>query len=250
MVDNSLPIARVARELGVNDTTLGFWVKAYRKKSAGQPLPAGMPDGERVRELERRNRELEMESVPQKSRGVLREGAPVSEKYAFIDAECATRAGDEACAPTITQMCEWMAVSKSGCYDWRSRPQSASAERRELLKIKIQALFEANNEEYGYRRIHAALVRGGEQADDETVRRLMRELGLEPCQPRPWRHSLTEQDGQAGPIPDLVSRDFTAEKPGQKMVGDITYIPTWQGWLYLALVIGLRDAENSRLGDG
>lgn len=60
MTDNSLPIAQVARELGINDTTLGFWVKDYRKKIAGQP-PAGMPDEERVRELERRNRELEME---------------------------------------------------------------------------------------------------------------------------------------------------------------------------------------------
>jgi transposase len=61
VVDNSLPIAQVARDLGVNDTTLGFWVKAYRKQCAGQPLPAGMPDDERMRELERRNRELEME---------------------------------------------------------------------------------------------------------------------------------------------------------------------------------------------
>jgi transposase-like protein len=63
VVDNSLPIAQVARELGVNDTTLGFWVKAYRKKLAGQPLPADMPDAERLRELERRNRELEMENA-------------------------------------------------------------------------------------------------------------------------------------------------------------------------------------------
>ena len=61
VVDNSLPIAQVARELGVNDTTLGFWVKAYRKKLAGQPLPESMPADERLRELERRNRELEME---------------------------------------------------------------------------------------------------------------------------------------------------------------------------------------------
>jgi transposase-like protein len=61
VVDNSLPIAQVARELGVNDTTLGFWVKAYRKKLAGQPIPESVPDDERVRELERRNRELEME---------------------------------------------------------------------------------------------------------------------------------------------------------------------------------------------
>jgi transposase len=63
VVDNSLPIAQVARELGINDTTLGFWVKAYRKKLAGEPVPAGMPDQERIKELERRNRELEMENA-------------------------------------------------------------------------------------------------------------------------------------------------------------------------------------------
>ena len=160
----------------------------------------------------------------------------MSAKYAFVDAEHATLAGDEACAPTVTQMCEWLGISKSGYYEWRSRPRSAAAERRELLKIRIRALFEFNNEEYGYRRLHAALVRGGERCSPELVRALMRELGLEPCQPRPWRRSLTEQ-GQAGPIPDLVNRDFTSGKPGQKMVGDITYIPTWEGWLYLATVI-------------
>jgi len=161
----------------------------------------------------------------------------VNEMYAFIDAECATPAGDKACSPGVAQMCEWLEISKSGYYDWRSRPKSAAAKRRELLKIKVKALFDANNEEYGYRRVHAALVRGGEQADDETVRGLMRELHLEPCQPKPWRRSLTDQDGQAGPIPDLVNRDFSADKPGLKMVGDITYIPTWEGWLYLATVI-------------
>jgi transposase InsO family protein len=159
----------------------------------------------------------------------------VSDKFAFIDAECAA-APAEGDAPTVVQMCGWLGVSKSGYYDWRSRPQSAAAKRRGLLKIKVRALFEANNEEYGYRRMHQALVRGGEQCSPELVRELMRELGLQPCQPRPWRHSLTEQ-GPAGPIPDLVKRDFSARKPGEKMVGDITYIPTWDGWLYLATVI-------------
>lgn len=162
----------------------------------------------------------------------------MSEKYTFIDAEYAEASDhDTAAAPTAAQMCTWLGVSKSGYYEWRSRPQSAARKRRELLKIKIKTLFEANNEEYGYRRMHQALVRGGEQVDDETVRKIMRELGLEPCQPRPWRRSLTEQDGLAGPIPDLVDRDFTANKPGAKMVGDITYISTWEGWLYLATVI-------------
>jgi transposase InsO family protein len=160
----------------------------------------------------------------------------VTERYSAIDAECVNGPA-EGDAPAIGVMCELLEVSPSGFHDWRKRPESETAKKRELLKIKIKALFDFNDEAYGYRRIHQALVRGGESVDDETVRRRMRELGLEPCQPRPWRHSLTEQDGEAGPIPDLVSRDFTAEMPGDKMVGDITYIPTWEGWLYLATVI-------------
>ena len=161
----------------------------------------------------------------------------MSEKYQFIDAECAgLSAADAEPAPAIACMCKWLGVSKSGFYDWRSRPESATARRRELLKIKIKALFEANDSTYGYRRLHAALARGGEQAGPELVRRLMRELGLVACQPAPWRPSTTVQ-GAAGPIPDLVNRDFSAAAPGEKMVGDITYIPTWEGWLYLATVI-------------
>ena len=160
----------------------------------------------------------------------------MSEKYGFTEAEYATLPA-EGEAPAVEQMCEWLGVSRSGCYDWRTRPESETARRRELLKIKIKALFEADNEEYGCRRMHAELIRGGETIDDETVRKYMRELGLEPCQPKPWRHSLTEQDGQAAAIPDLVNRDFTADEPGQKMAGDITYIDTREGWVYLAAVI-------------
>lgn len=159
----------------------------------------------------------------------------MTEKYEFIDTECVS-VPTKGEAPTVEQMCTWLAVSKSGFYEWRKRPQSKAEQRRELLKIKIKALFEANNEEYGYRRLHAALIHGGESVDDETVRKLMRELDLVPCQPKPWRRSLTEQ-GAAGPIPDLVNRDFTADRPGEKMVGDITYIDTWEGWVYLATVI-------------
>ena len=77
-------------------------------------------------------------------------------------------------------------------------------------------------ETYGYRRVHADLADWGVPAGPELVRSLMRELGLEPCQPRPWRFSLTEGDGEEHDIPDLVQRDFTAAAPGEKMVGDIT----------------------------
>ncbi len=73
-------------------------------------------------------------------------------------------------------------------------------------------------------------------AGDELVRRLMREMGLVACQPRPWR-PVTTIAGDAATIPDLVRRDFTADAPGTKLVGDITYIRTWEGWFYLATVI-------------
>ena len=178
----------------------------------------------------------------------------MSEKYAFIDAEYATAPQQDE-APTVTQMCEWLGVAKSGYYDWRKRPESKAEKRRGMLKLQIKAVFEYNNEEYGYRRVHAVLVRSGVSVDDETVRKLMRELGLEPCQPRPWRRSLTEQDSSAGPIPDLVSRDFTASRPGEKMVGDITYIETWEGWLYLSVTwnpsaegtVGRRPSSPARI---
>jgi len=134
-------------------------------------------------------------------------------------------------------MCSWLAVSSSGYYEWRSRPESATAQRRGRLKALIVVIFDDSDETYGHRRLHAELARQGQRCSLDLVRGLMRELGLVACQPRPWRHSLTAADPAAGAIPDLVDRDFTAVTPGEKMVGDITYIPTWEGWLFLATVI-------------
>ena len=156
----------------------------------------------------------------------------MSEVYEFIDAEYATSPA----APAIARMCAWLEVSRSGYYEWRSRPESATAKRREELKLLIAKAFDDSDGTYGYRRIWWQLSRWGVRAGAELVRALMRELGLVACQPRPWRPSTTVQ-GQAGPIPDLVRRDFSAETPGAKVVGDITYIPTWEGWLYLATAI-------------
>jgi putative transposase len=133
-------------------------------------------------------------------------------------------------------MCVWLGVSRSGYYEWRHRPASATAERRERLKAMIATIFHAHHETYGYRRVHAVLQRRGERVSPELVRQLMRELGLRACQPEPWR-PVTTQAGPRHRIPDLVERDFTATAPGAKFVGDITYIPTWEGFIYLATVI-------------
>jgi len=89
----------------------------------------------------------------------------VNEKYAFVDAECAAPAGDKACSPSVARVCEWLEISKSGYYDWRSRPKSATAKRRELLKIKVKALFDANN---GTRMTHVPF-KGGSPATAAVV---------------------------------------------------------------------------------
>jgi transposase InsO family protein len=152
----------------------------------------------------------------------------VSAKFEFIDAQKAHY--------PITKMCEWAQVSTSGFYEWRDRPASATARRRVHLGRLIEAIFDDSDRTYGHRRIHAALTRQGEHWSPEVVRGLMRELDLVACQPRPWRPTTT-LTGDTGAIPDLLNRDFTADAPGAKLVGDITYIPTWQGWVYLATVI-------------
>ena len=167
----------------------------------------------------------------------------MSDKYAFIDAECAHNQADESAdAPTLIQMLAWLGVSKSGFYEWRAREPSAAAIRREHLKEKIEALFKEYDGTYGYRRIHGELLRDGEQVGEELVRDLMRELGLVTIQPRPYRKTTVRGEHEPD-VADLVSRNFTATRPGTKLVGDITYIPTWQGWLYLATVIDCFNKE-------
>jgi transposase InsO family protein len=160
----------------------------------------------------------------------------VNDSYEFIDAEKEALAGDGTRKFTITKMCDWLGVSTSGYYEWRDRVESVTATRRAELGELVQKSYDDSEQTYGHRRVHAQLLRWGQRCTPELIRRIMRGLGLNPCQPRP-RRSLTQADPVAGPIPDLVNRDFTAHAPGQKMVGDVTYIPTWEGWLYLATVI-------------
>ena len=144
----------------------------------------------------------------------------MNDTYEFIEAEKDARADADAGALkyTITKMCGWLGVSTSGFYEWRDRVESATAKRRELLSELAQKAFDDSKETYGHRRVHAQLLRWGQRCTPELVRRIMRDLRLVPCQPRP-RRNLTQADAAAGPIPDLVNRDFTADAPGQKMVG-------------------------------
>ena len=145
----------------------------------------------------------------------------MSEKYDFIETMLISF---EKYVYPVTLMCEWLAVSRSGFYDWRSRPTSAAASRRGDLRLMIAHEFDESDQTYGYRRIRAELHRLGVDVGAELVRHLMRELGLVPCQPRPYRVSLTGQDTNEPAIADLVRRDFTATAPGTKMIAGVATI--------------------------
>ena len=154
-------------------------------------------------------------------------------KYEYIDS-CKN---DRALTNPVYKMCAWLAVSTSGFYDWLSRPASATASRRAALTARVRHFFTASNGTYGYRRIHADLADEHTECSPELVRQIMRDQHLVACQPRPFRVT-TEADAHAGAdLPDLVGRDFTAARPGMKFVGDITYIHSWAGFIYLATVI-------------
>ncbi|MFE3547031.1 IS3 family transposase [Nocardia sp. NPDC059177] len=228
VVEKSRPIEDVARDCGVTGQTIRNWVKEFRAAHAADS-ELSISERARLKELERRVRELEEENrFLGKIGGLLREEAPVTVKYAFI----ASEEGNH----SVVSMCRWAKVSRSGFYAWRNREPSATAQRREILAAEIRFCFEHSDGTYGYRRIHAQLARWGTHADPDTVRTIMRELDLVPCQPRPFR-PVTTLAGDAAQLPDLVRRDFTAQAPARKLVGDITYIQTWEGWLYLATVL-------------
>ncbi|MCX4099241.1 IS3 family transposase [Nocardia sp. alder85J] len=229
VVEKSRAVEDVARDCGVTGQTIRNWVREFRQAHPPADTESTVTERARLKELERRVRELEEENrFLGKSGGLLREEAPVTVKYAFI-------ASEEGSHPVVS-MCRWVKVSRSGYYSWRNRESSATAQRREILAAEIRFCFEHSDGTYGYRRIHAQLARRGTVVDPETVRTIMRELGLVACQPRPWR-PVTTVAGDAGDLPDLVRRDFTADAPATKLVGDITYIRTWEGWLYLATVL-------------
>lgn len=161
----------------------------------------------------------------------------MSAKYAFIEVEKACVNQDGSARYTVVAMCRWLEVSTSGFYEWLSREPSATARWRQELGLLIEHIHTAHEGTYGYRRIHAELARMGRRCDPATVRSIMRERGLVACQPRTRRRCTTRRAEQVGDIPDLLERDFTSDTPGAKLVGDITYVRTGQGWLYVALVI-------------
>ncbi|MDI3214104.1 IS3 family transposase [Arthrobacter sp. AL12] len=234
VINTSKPIKDVATSYGVGPETLRNWLVKYREANNGTEADLTVSERARLKELEREVQELRAETAfLKKAKRLLRAGAAVVSKYEYIDSQ----KSEPANLNSVVRMCRWLGVSTSGFYHWATRPQSATASRRQGLTARIEHFFEESEGTYGYRRIHADLAAEQTECSPELVRQIMRHQGLVACQPRPFRVT-TEADAEAAAgMPDLVQRDFTADRPGVKFVGDITYIHTWQGFVYLATVI-------------
>ena len=138
---------------------------------------------------------------------------------------------------SISRLCRVLGVSRVGFYAWRRRPPSARALRDAELRRLIATVFSESRQTYGAPRVHAQLHARGVRVGKKRVARLMRQQGLEGVSRRGARRRTTISDPAAPPAPDLVKRRFAAERPDQLWLADITYLPTYEGWLFLAVVM-------------
>jgi len=143
----------------------------------------------------------------------------------------------------VRTMCRVLGVSLSGYYAWRRRSPSQRAQANAALSARIQAIHQRSRGTYGSPRIRAELAAEGEPVSRKRVARLMKDGHLVGVSRRRYV-TTTVRDSQARQAPDLVNRNFTVDQRDQLWVADITYIPTWAGFLYLAVVL---DAWSRRV---
>ncbi|WP_432066020.1 IS3 family transposase [Streptomyces sp. C10-9-1] len=173
----------------------------------------------------------------------------MSEVYAFIEAEKTTH--------NVALLCRLLKVARSSFSAWLAGEKTRSARKAadDALAHEITVLHLASKATYGVPRIHAGLRRLGHRVNRKRIERVMRERGISGVTRR-RRKGLTRPAKRAVPAPDLIGRDFTATVPGMKLVGDITYIATDEGWLYLATwldlatreIVGYSMADHHRAG--
>ncbi|WP_442914024.1 IS3 family transposase [Kribbella sp. NBC_00359] len=244
VIESGRPISDVARDLGIERKTLNKWVNDYQRAhlGRGEPFPRGQAPsgasgraGSREEELEAEVRRLRLENeFLKKPRGLLRQDLAVGVRCALVEAEKVTY--------PVAWMCAVLGVPRSSYYAWRARATcpTATGARRRALAAQVRRVFDQARQTFGCRRVTAQLNREGVECSVGLVADLMRELGLKAVQPRGYRRTTIAGE-QPVDSPDLLQRDFAPAScaPGERLVGDITYLRTGQGWLYLATVIDL-----------
>ncbi|RKG47745.1 IS3 family transposase [Corallococcus sp. AB011P] len=230
VLDEGKSVTEVARDLDLTETAFRKWVEQART-DRGKGKPGALTSEERLElsQLRKRVRQLEMEKEPVKKRGgLLREGDEV--KFRFIHAEKASL--------SVAFLCRQLGVSRSGYYAWAKRPESQRKKSDRALTQEVAAIHQESRGTYGSPRVHAELRARGRHVAKKRVARLMRQQGLAARRRRPFVR--TTDSKHAHPVaPNVVARDFQPPGPNHTWAGDITYVWTAEGWLYLAVVLDL-----------
>ena len=155
-------------------------------------------------------------------------------KYRFMD--------DHRSIFRLEKMCRVLEVSRSGYYAWRKRPKSQRRIKNELLLDNIQSVHQKSRQRYGSYRIWRALLQLGVRCGRNRVVRLMRHAGLKSRRSRKFK-ATTNSKHNLPVAPNLLNQNFKTTAPNQVWVSDITYIGTWEGWVYLAVIIDLYSRQ-------
>ena len=155
-------------------------------------------------------------------------------KYRFISAHRETF--------KVGRMCALLKVSRSGFYAWLTRPESQRSRENRSLETKIRVFHAASHGIYGSPKIHQDLIDDGVRCGKNRVARIMREAGIRSRRRNKFK-ATTNSRHNLPVAANLLDQDFTAETPDSVWVGDITYVPTQEGWLYLAVLIDLYNRK-------
>ena len=139
---------------------------------------------------------------------------------------------------SVKQLCMALGIQRSSYYAWKKRKPSAREQQNRKLVEMIHKIYKLSRKTYGYPRVYAQLRKDGISCNRKRITRLMRQEGLQGRRKR--RKVVTTDSQHSYPVAEnILKRDFEAQKPNEKWVADITYIPTAEGWLYLAGVLDL-----------
>jgi len=142
----------------------------------------------------------------------------------------------------VGRMCKLLNVSRSGYHAWRTRPESHRSRENRSLEAKIRVFHAASHGIYGAPRIHLDLLDDGIQCGKNRVARIMRKAGIRSRSKKKFK-ATTDSRHNFPVAPNLLNQNFTAEAPDRVWAGDITYIPTDEGWLYLSVLMDLYNRE-------
>ncbi|WP_411834961.1 IS3 family transposase [Pseudoxanthomonas mexicana] len=232
VIERGFTVVDVASRIGIPKHTLYGWVQAAKKTVPAPGATVAPSDSAEIRRLKAELRRVtEERDIPKKSRRVLCQG--VRAKYAFMRAHAREF--------RLVAMCRVLGVQRSGYYAWLRHGASAREREDQRLLGLIKHHWLASGTVYGYRKITLDLREAGDQCSRHRVLRLMRAEGLraQVGYGRKPRH----RGGPAGVVANVLNRDFGPQAPNKVWVTDITYIRTYEGWLFLAAVMDLYSRQ-------